>query len=363
MENPFTLLSVFIQGSWLWQCLFCVILFLIFLLLSLLYRYKAVAVILKFAKKLRGTSWEDLLHALVRPISALLLTIGIILALWHLPLPADALASLRVLLSKILRLVCLWLFCWAGFGIVDNVPIFQFRFLGNAEAVRRMLRRTVKVLFVAFALLAVLDAFGFPINSLIAGLGLGGLTISLAAKDTASNLFSGLVLLVERPFAIGDWVTCAGVEGTVEDITFRSTKIRTLANTLTVIPNSLVSAGFISNGSERKMRMAEFTLGICYDTPRPAIEQVLADLRSLLTGCEDIVSDTVVVRLTGFSASSIDIFVRYYTKTTNYNDYLEICEKLNLKIIDIMAKNGVQFAFPSTTVYFGDKETEQPQSN
>ena len=78
---------------------------------------------------------------------------------------------------------------------------------------------------------------------------------------------------------------------------------------------------------------------------------------------EDIVSDTVVVRLTGFSASSIDIFVRYYTKTTNYNDYLEICEKLNLKIIDIMAKNGVQFAFPSTTVYFGDKETEQPQSN
>ena len=142
-----------------------------------------------------------------------------------------------------------------------------------------MLRRSLKVLFVIFAALAMLEALGFPVNSLIAGLGLGGLTVSLAAKDTASNLFSGLVLLVERPFVIGDWVTCAGVEGTVEDITFRSTKIRTLANTLTVIPNSLVSAGFITNSSQRKMRLSEFTLGVCYDTPRAAIERVMADLR------------------------------------------------------------------------------------
>ena len=363
MENLFSQLSLFIQSSWLWQWLICIFIFLFFLALSLLYRYKAVAVILKFAKKLRGTSWESLLHALSRPISVLLLAIGITTALWNLPFSAETMVTLRAFLGKMLRLVSLWLLCWAGFGMVDNVPIFEFRFLGNAEAVRRMLRRTVKVLFVAFGLLAGLESLGFPVNSLIAGLGLGGLTISLAAKDTASNLFSGLVLLVERPFAIGDWVTCAGVEGTVEDITFRSTKVRTLANTLTIIPNSLVSAGFISNSSERKMRMAEFTLGVCYDTPRAALEQVLQDLRALFTGCEDILPDTVVVRLTGFSASSIDIFVRYYTKTTNYGEYLATGEKLNLEIIDIMAKNGVEFAFPSTTVYFGDKPAETAQNS
>ncbi|HIV86791.1 MAG TPA: mechanosensitive ion channel family protein [Candidatus Pygmaiobacter gallistercoris] len=360
MENPVALLFTFLRDSWLWQWIWCVLLFLLFLLLSLLYRYKAVAVILKLAKKLRGSSWEDLLRALSRPISALLLTIGITLALWYLPLSAETMVSLRLFLSRALRLVCLWLICWAGFAIVDNVPVFQFRFLGSAEAVRRMLRRTIKVLFVAFAVLAALETLGFPVGSLIAGLGLGGLTLSLAAKDTASNLFSGLVLLVERPFAIGDWVSCAGVEGTVEDITFRSTKIRTLANTLTIIPNSLVSAGFISNGSERKMRMAEFTLGVCYDTPRAALEQLLGDLRSLLTGRDSIVPDTVVVRLTAFSASSIDIFVRYYTRTTNYNEYLEICESLNLEILSLMEKDGVQFAFPSTTVYFGDQPAEQP---
>ncbi len=354
METPVTIITQLVGDHPLWRWLFCAGVFAVFSLLSWLYRYKAVSVILKFAKRLRGSAWEDLLRALSRPVSSLLFSFGVTLALWYLPLPEGLLSPLRFFLSKALWMVFIALLCWAGCGIVDTVPIFHFGFLGTAEAVRRMLRRSLKVLFVIFAALAMLEALGFPVNSLIAGLGLGGLTVSLAAKDTASNLFSGLVLLVERPFAIGDWVTCAGVEGTVEDITFRSTKIRTLANTLTVIPNSLVSAGFITNSSQRKMRMSEFTLGVCYDTPRGAIEQVMADLREMLTSDADLLPETVVVRLTGFSASSIDIFVRFYTKTTDYGPYLAACERINLEIIDIMAKNGVQFAFPSTTVYFGD---------
>lgn len=354
MEYPVSIITQLAGEHPLWQWLYCAGVFAFFFLLSWLYKHKAVSVILKFAKRLRGSAWEDLLRALSGPISSLLFAIGVTLALWYLPLPVTALSPLRFFLSKALWMFFIAMLCWAGCGIVDTVPIFHFRFLGTAEAVRRMLRRSLKVLFVIFAALAMLESLGFPVNSLIAGLGLGGLTVSLAAKDTASNLFSGLVLLVERPFAIGDWVTCAGVEGTVEDITFRSTKIRTLANTLTVIPNSMVSAGFITNSSERKMRMSEFTLGVCYDTPRAAIEQVIADLRELLTGDEDLVSDTVMVRLSGFAASSIDIFVRFYTKTTDAGVYFKICERINFEIIDIMAKNNVQFAFPSTTVYFGD---------
>lgn len=354
MELPVSTITQLTGDHPIGRWLFCAGVFVFFSLLSWLYKHKAVSVILKLAKRLRGSAWEDLLRALSRPISSLLFAIGLTLALWYLPLSESLLSPLRFFLSKALWLVFIALLCWAGCGIVDTVPIFHFRFLGAAEAVRRMLRRSLKVLFVIFAALAMLEALGFPVNSLIAGLGLGGLTVSLAAKDTASNLFSGLVLLVERPFAIGDWVTCAGVEGTVEDITFRSTKIRTLANTLTVIPNSLVSAGFITNSSQRKMRLSEFTLGVCYDTPRAAIERVMADLRAMLTSDEDLLPDTVVVRLTGFSASSIDIFVRFYTKTTDYGSYLAVCERINLNIIDLMEKNQVQFAFPSTTVYFGD---------
>ena len=354
MESPVSIITQLAGDHPLWRWLFCAGVFVLFSLLSWLYKHKAVSVILKFAKRLRGSAWEDLLRALSRPISSLLFALGVTLALWYLPLPVGALSPLRFFLAKAMWMVFIALLCWAGCGIVDTVPIFRFRFLGTAEAVRRMLRRSLKVIIIIFAALAMLEALGFPVNSLIAGLGLGGLTVSLAAKDTASNLFSGLVLLVERPFAIGDWVTCAGVEGTVEDITFRSTKIRTLANTLTVIPNSLVSAGFITNSSQRKMRMSEFAIGVCYDTPRSSIEQVMADLRALLTGDEELLPDTVVVRLTGFSASSIDIFVRFYTKTTDYGPYLATCERINLEIIDIMEKNKVQFAFPSTTVYFGD---------
>ena len=349
------------SGNPLWQWAFCAAVFLIFLLLSRLYRYKAVSVILKFAKRLRGTSWEELLRALSRPVAALLLLLGAAFALWNLPLPAEVTGPLRAFLSMALQLVSTGLIGWAGCAIVDTVPVFEFKFLGSAEAVRRMLRRVVKVLIAAFTALAMLEILGFPVGSLIAGLGLGGLTVSLAAKDTASNLFAGLVLLVEKPFAIGDWVTCAGVEGAVEDITFRSTKIRTLANTLTVVPNSVVSAGLISNGSERKMRMAEFTIGVCYDTPRAALEQMMADLRALLTGDAAVRAETVVVRFTGFSASSMDVLVRYYTRTTDYGEFLAVGERLNLAILDLMAKNGVSFAFPSTTVYLGDTGKDTPQ--
>ena len=172
------------------------------------------------------------------------------------------------------------------------------------------------------------------------------------------NFFAGLVLLVEKPFAIGDWITCAGTEGTVEDISFRSTKIRTMANTLTVVPNTVISAGLIINGSQRTMRMEETTLTICYGTPRAALEQLMNDLRTLLGNDTDLHGELTVVRFAGFSASSMDILVRYYTKTADYNEFLAVRERLNLAILELFARDGVQFAFPSTTVYL-----EQPSKS
>lgn len=344
----------------LWQWALCAVVFFVFLLLSRLYRYKAVAVILKFAKRLRGTSWEELLRALSRPVAALLLLVGATFALWNLPLSAAVMAPLRAFLTKALRLVSTGLIGWAGCGIVDTVPVFEFKFLGSAEAVRAHAAPGGESADRRLCGAGDAGDPGLPGGQPDRRAGPWRPDRLAGRKDTASNLFAGLVLLVEKPFAIGDWVTCAGVEGAVEDITFRSTKIRTLANTLTVVPNSVVSAGLISNGSERKMRMAEFTIGVCYDTPRAALEQVMADLRALLTGDAAVRADTVVVRFTGFSASSMDVLVRYYTKTTDYNEFLAVGERLNLAILDLMASNGVSFAFPSTTVYLEDGGKGRP---
>ncbi len=335
----------------LWQWVFCGAAFLLFLLFSQLYRYYAVNLATRLIKRLRGSAWEDLLHAITGPLASLIFLLGLCIALWNLPLSSAALATTRSLTARGARLVTLALLAWAGCGIVDTTPAFTFKFLGSAEAVRRMLRRALKVLIVVFAALAAMGELGFQVSGLITGLGLGGLTVSLAAKDSAANLFAGLVLLVEKPFAIGDWITCAGVEGTVEDLNFRSTKIRGLDNTLSIVPNAVVSAGLITNGSNRKMRMGQFTLTICYETPRKTLELLMRDLRALLLSDSALHSDTVLVRFVGFSSSSMDILVRYFTKSVDYNESLAINERLYLSIMDLMERHGVSFAFPSTSVY------------
>ncbi|MDK2813474.1 MAG: MscS family rane protein [Clostridiales bacterium] len=343
-----------------WQWVFCVAIFLLFLLLSQLYRYKAVKLTTRLFKRLRGSAWEDLLHAITGPVASFIFLLGLCIALWNLPLSTAALTTTRNLTARGARLVTLALLAWAGCGIVDTTPAFKFKFLGSAEAVRRMLRRALKVLIVVFTVLAAMGELGFQVSGLITGLGLGGLTVSLAAKDSAANLFAGLVLLVEKPFAIGDWITCAGVEGTVEDLTFRSTKIREMDNTLSILPNSVVSAGLITNGSSRKMRMGEFTLTVCYETPRKTLELLMRDLRDMLSADSALHSGTVLVRFVGFSASSMDILVRYFTKSADYNESLAINERLYLAIMDLMERHGVSFAFPSTSVYLQNATPPKP---
>ena len=334
----------------LWQWIFCAAVLVVFLLFSRWYKKKSVSFLTKVIKKMKGTYWEDLLRVLTKQISILIWAAGIVIALWNMPLGDTIMDPLQAFLKKIMQLLALCLLGWACCSAVDTLPVFQFKFLGAAEAVRRLLNKAIKVLIIIFVVLAVLEAFGLPVTSLITGLGIGGLVISLAAQDTASNLIAGLVILIEHPFAIGDWITTSQAEGFVEDITFRSTKIRTIENTLAIVPNSVISAEMVTNGSKRKKRMSEFTVGVCYDTPREKIEKVCEAFRELLTNDEEI-DEPVVVRLSGFGASSIDILVRYYTKTTDPLEFLKVAERINLEIISIMEENGVDFAFPSTTVY------------
>ncbi|MEG0804512.1 MAG: mechanosensitive ion channel family protein, partial [Pygmaiobacter sp.] len=250
-------------------------------------------------------------------------------------------------------LLAAWIFC----NLVDLVPLFPQRDWSNAESVKKILRRILKVLILSFAVVIALCEFVYNVNGLIAGLGLGGLTLSLAAKDSAANLFSGFLLLVERPFEVGDWITCTAAEGTVEDISFRSTTIRTFANTVSLVPNSVLCASPITNVTRMKMRLVKLTLGVCYGTPRAKLEALIAALRGRLAADADIVPDTAEVRLSGFEESHLSILVLFYTKTTAYREWLAVTERLNFEILECMEQSGVDFAFPTRTVYLGDTAT------
>lgn len=214
-----------------------------------------------------------------------------------------------------------------------------------------LLDTTYKVLVVILGVATIAQESGFPIGSIVAGAGLIGLTISLAAQETASNIFSGIVILVDKPFAVGDWILVGDVEGEVIDINFRSIKIRSLDKTVSVITNSKVCSSTIVNCAMRSTRPYKFTLGVTYNTSRAKLEQLMADLTAMLEASPSVEKGSALVRLTSFGDSSINLLVSAYLLTNQAGTFLQMQNDLNLNVMDVMQKNNVDFAFPSTTVY------------
>ena len=214
-----------------------------------------------------------------------------------------------------------------------------------------LLDTAYKVLVIVLCVAALAQEVGFPIGSIVAGAGLVGLTISLAAQESASNLFSGIVILLDKPFSVGDWITVGDVEGEVIDINFRSTRIRSLDKTINVVTNSKICSSTVQNAALRTMRPYKFNLGVTYGTTRPKLEQLMKDLQTMLDASPYTNKGTNIVQLANFGDSSINILVSAYLLTNAYAEFLQMQNDLNLNIMDIMQADGVDFAFPSTSVY------------
>ncbi len=212
-------------------------------------------------------------------------------------------------------------------------------------------RKSLKVVTVILGILFLIQNMGYSVSGLIASLGLGGLTVALAAKDAVSNFFGSIVILVDSPFKIGDWVKIGSVEGVVEEIGFRSTKIRTFEKSLITVPNYKIANESIENFSNRDRRRIKFTIGIEYSTPPEKVEEILKGIKGLIESNEGIANDFYLVNFTTFADSWLEIFVYCFTTTTNWKRYLEIKEDLNLSIMNLLQKEGVNFAFPSQSIY------------
>lgn len=228
------------------------------------------------------------------------------------------------------------------------------------KSVSRFLGAIFNVVVVAFVAVIILNEFGYNVNSLITGLGLGGLTIALAAKDSAANFFGGLVLVIEKPFEIGDWVTFTdagnAIEGTIEDINLRSTKIRTGPGSLTIVPNANISNAAITNWSSvMEKRRADFTIGVTYAS-KPQLEPFLIAVRAMLQSNADIVADSVMVRFSALGDSALQISVRFYTSLPGYNDHMRILEQVNLLLLQLAEEHKVTFAYPTSTVHLNIEE-------
>ena len=310
----------------------------------------------KLFPKLLAHSWHFeathiLLQSFSMPAQRMVWFSGIYLALASLPWAIQGMPKLLLTVYRMAMTLCI---CEGLYLASDVASLLLKRCseeIRSNKTLLSLLDTAYKVLVVILGVATLAQESGFPIGSIVAGAGLIGLTVSLAAQETAGNIFSGIVILVDKPFAVGDWIIAGDVEGEVIDINFRSIKIRGLDKSVSILTNSKVCSSTIVNCAMRTTRPYKFTLGVTYGTSRAKLEQLMADLTAMLEASEYVEKGSALVRLTSFGDSSINLLVSAYLRTNQAGTFLQMQNDLNLNVMDVMQRDGVDFAFPSTTVY------------
>lgn len=213
-----------------------------------------------------------------------------------------------------------------------------------------ILTKLLKFIIAFILIAALLQNHGYSISSLIAGFGITGLAVGFAANATIANIFGSIAIFSDKAYEVGDYIKIGTMEGTVEDINLRSTKIRTLDNALTIIPNSNIANGDIVNVTRAHKRRIFETVGVTYDTSDEKLHRAIEVIEDVLNRNSEIYSDFVVY-LDTLADSSINIKINAYVKTNNYVKYLKIKEQVLLEVIRRFREEGIDFAFPSRTLY------------
>lgn len=327
--------------------------FLFFLLLRKIFTNYVFSLALKLFSKTDSELDEKILLAFKGPMRFLFVILGFYAALLCLPLDEGR----QLLAVKIFRSAIIVLLTWGLYNLQDVHSIFfekvQEKFdIRFDKILIPFLSKFFRVVTILLAFTVIFQEWGYNINGLIAGLGLGGLAFAMAAQDALANIFGGIVIILDKPFSIGDWIKTPSVEGTVEDINFRSTKVRTFAQALVTVPNSTLANESITNWSKMGKRRITFHLGVTYTTPRDKLEKCVREIRTMLENHPEIHKETIFVRFDNFGESSLDIFLYFFTVTTVWEEYLRVKEDVNFKIMEILEREGVSAAFPSRSIYF-----------
>lgn len=343
----YSLLQWILSVGWVRLGLAAVLLLVTIFLRRIITRY-VFGIFNKLATRTK-TQWDDHLFAALRvPSNWFIGVIGIYIAIRVLAIPIIPLSTVQ----SLLRTAIVVLAASAAYRLTGLMVVYsQLQFIKIDRILAPFLARFIKFAIIALAITMIAEQWGFNVNGFVAGLGVGGLAVALAARDALANLFAGVIIITEKPFDIGDWILTPSCEGTVEDINFRSTKIRTFAQALVTVPNSQLANNSITNWTKMGKRQITFQLGVSYRTKRQELENVIEDIRTLLRDHPDTHDDVIMVNFDQFGSSSLNILLYFFTKTTVWADYLMVREQINLKIMEIVEHHGVQIAFPSQSLY------------
>lgn len=250
---------------------------------------------------------------------------------------------------------------WAAYRLVDlvSIPLLQRVHETDSkldDALVPLIPKTLKIFVTVIGIVFIADNLNIDITSLLAGLGLGGLAFALAAKDMVQNLFGSVTVLMDRTFTVGDWIVVDDVEGTVERMGFRSTRVRTFYNSLVTVPNSKFITANVDNMGERRFRRLSCKLSLTYDTPPDQIEAFCEGVRELVRQHPYMRKDYYQVYLNEFAASSLDVLLYVFWETPEWSTELRERHRFMLDVLRLAKGLGVEFAYPTQTLYMKSEQ-------
>jgi MscS family membrane protein len=254
--------------------------------------------------------------------------------------------------STLNNIIIVWLLL-SGIGLIRDAYASKLTESGREGAVM-LLKPTaqiIQLIVVIFIILIWLDNLGFNITTLLAGLGVGGIAVALALQKPMEDVFGALSLYTQQPVRVGDFCRIGSEIGTIEEIGLRSTRVRTLADSIISIPNAKLANEAIDNYSARQKILYDPTLRLKIDTSRNQMEKILDGIRELLASHEKIIKDNPRVRFQSIGEDALELRVFAYIDTQIFVDYLEVAEDLNMKVLDIVASAGTTLALPGQTHY------------
>ena len=326
-----------------------------FVVIALLLRRVVTAIIFnqlkKLAAKTQTTLDDKMFPALEAPVATFILLVGIFSALKVLKLSATNDVAIGYGSTVAFSLVLFWGLLRAFSALIDHAHEVALKKNLSIAAFMPWIKKTLVVVFVIFGTLMVAQSLGADVKAFLAGLGIGGLAFALAAQDTIANLFGSIVVAIDQPFKVGEAVKIGSNEGTVEDIGLRSTKLRTPARNLIIIPNKMVAAEPIINNSRFVGRRVEQVIGLTYDTDAAQMEAIVGEIRRIITSEAEVDSGSVHVYFRDYSASSLDIWFAYNVKSPDFAKSMALRQRINLAIMRATKTHGLDFAFPTQTLH------------
>jgi MscS family membrane protein len=343
-------------GIEVWQFIGLAALLIIIIVLRFALFWLIWAVLQRQTNPSRHEFWRDRQRRFERPLLLMLTAITLMIGFPLLEFDTEIADAIDIFARIIATLAGVLV----GFRIVDAAADYWAVVAADTDSkfddqLAPLARTIGKLVVSAIGLIVILQNLSVNITSLVAALGIGGLSIAFAAQDTLRNLFGGATIFADKPFEIGDWVIVDDIEGTVEQIGFRSTRIRTFADSLITVPNARMTDTAVNNMGWRTWRRYYTTVGIAYHTDPDRIQAFVEGIRAIVRSDENMRHDYYIVELHSFGEFSLNIMVYTFIQASDWNEELRTRHMFNLNIIRLAKELQVEFAFPTQTLHVASR--------